>query len=183
MGELPPAPPVAPSPPPAATVGGGNASAGNVANQGGAAMLPPGGVAPGALHSPVGPCPVGPGCPGCSGRLNVGPQVCTTTGREVYPEISDVAARGFAGIFLTLVGVGVRLYARMVLGRDVGSCEPRSLEVAELADALKSAFRLRPSVGWIGSTFGDLAAIANVVTTYGARALDAKPALPDGAPA
>ncbi len=159
--------------PPAAPATAAPAPASNAPAQPGA---PP---ATTPAHVAGGVCPVGPDCPGCRGVLDHAPKVCIKTGDAVYPQIGDAAAMGFAGLALFVIGFTVRLFVRLFHGRDVGPVAATKPEREELADAIKAAFRNRPSLGWIGATMGDLAAAANVVTSYGARQLAAPERKPD----
>ncbi len=148
----------------------GNNVAPGAGNAGGNAgpYAGPGGPLPHAQ-----PCPVGPTCPGCRGTTKREALACTTTGERFYPELSDAAARGFAGLLLAIFGIGVRMYARWVRGRELEPVEPSALEREELAEALRAVFRMRPALGWIGASFGDVAAVLGVAQSYARRSLAA----------
>lgn len=176
--ELPPAPPddlveLGPAPAPATPATPSSATPATPgASPAAMSLTPPGAHVPGL-------CPVGPDCPGCSGRLDTEAKVCVKTGRPVFPEIAPHAARGFAKIAIGLIAWGVRLYAKWMHGRELPAVAPTDLEVEELADAFRSIFRTRASVGWIGNAFGDLAAVGNALHAVGSRQMRAAPATGD----
>lgn len=174
--DLPAAMPAATPAPATATPATPNPAQGNGPAQAAATTATP-------QHAPGATCPVGPDCPGCRGDLDHAPKQCIKTGAEVYPLIGDGAARGFAGLVLGVIGWGIRLYIRIAQGRDVGPVAATELERAELADAIKLAFRQRPAIGWLGASFADFAAVANVLSTFGARQLNAPTRKPDEEPA
>lgn len=140
----------------------------------------PGGPLP-SFHAPA--CTVAD-CPGCAGEMATGPQVCGKTGLQVYPKLSEVASRGFAGMLLWAVSGIVRLGAWFSTwittgkGQAPAYVEPTRLERSELAEALRSIFRTRPWLGALGQAYGDVAACGAVVTTYGGRSMSGPAGLP-----
>lgn len=147
-----------------------------------AGVVQPGAALPAPQSLPGAP-PHGPACaikncPGCAGLLRRGPETCATTGALVYPDLSQAAARGFAALVLALLGVGVRMYARLVLGRRLDAVEPNELERSELAEALVAVFRARPTIGALGQSWGDMAAVLGVGQSLVRRQLAAPVAAP-----
>lgn len=136
----------------------------------------PGGLAP-TLHATT--CTI-PNCPGCAGLLDYKPQICATTQREVYPPLSDLAARGMARFVFGAIALAVKLWRRIADGVNVPMVAPTKIELAELADAIKEIVRRR--VGWAGA-WGDLSAAFMAITAFGARAVTAAPLPADASPA
>lgn len=87
-------------------------------------------------------------CPACAGRNRPGPQICATTGEEVYPPLSMSAARGMASVLFAIIGFAIKLFR--------GAEEihmPTELQRDQLAKGIIEIARRR--AGWI-SLYDDL---------------------------
>jgi hypothetical protein len=127
---------------------------------------------PAAPPVPTDGCPLGPHCPECQrARTQLS---CTTTGRRVYPPMSDFGANGLAGIILAgmMFGAGV---ARP----DHHRVEPTKWELEETAKAIRTvAYRRAPALGEVD----DLLALGWLVANIGARMMREPPPAPKPLP-
>jgi hypothetical protein len=113
-------------------------------------------------------------CPACKNQSIDKPTICATTGKPVYPPISESAARMIAGAIFWLVGIAAKL-----LRKSAEITEPTKLEKDELARAVREIVRRR--AGFVVA-FDDLLTAGFALGSYGRRALAAPRKEPEVSP-
>lgn len=97
-------------------------------------------------------------CPACQGRNKAGPQICATTGEEVWPPLSMSAARLVAGGIFFVIGLAIRIM------RGASELhEPTNLQRDNLATAIIEITRRR--MGWVAA-WDDFLAAGYALSSY-----------------
>lgn len=118
--------------------------------------------------APVSTCSI-PDCPAC--RAATGPAICGTTGKRVWPPMSEAGAEGMAKGLLFIIG----LVASVIRKEPVPP--PTDRDIKQVGRALREVALRRAS--WVGA-FDDLIALTAGISGYTRRALTEKapPSLP-----
>lgn len=117
-------------------------------------------------------CPGGPDCAGCK-AANAGGYVCATTGRTLYPPMSEEAAKAMGVGILTALGVVFYLFR----GHFV---PPNKAERDLMGKAIQTAQKTRPWLSFLGA-HQDILLLGAAFGGYSLRAImTPKPAPPNG---
>lgn len=106
-----------------------------------------------------------PNCPAC--RAAQGPAICLTTGKRVWPPMSEAGSEALAGAILSAIGFAISLFRK-----DKHFVKPTTDEIKRFGKHLREMALRRAS--WMGA-IDDILAVFFVGGGYSVRALNQKP--------